>query len=326
MDVRYKKFSGRRSFGIEIEVSSSFSKPLISKIITSVSKKEVVISRFCKSSNKTAWNIKPDASCGTEITSYIANTNDIPDILDVVRTLQDTGVKVTDNCGFHIHVEVKNLNVKQISSIVAHWMKIEDIFLETVPVRRRENMYCKSWKKVDPELFGPVGQFLYRTKLFNGSEFWDFIKPESPYTIQCQKRRTTLNIVNYAAYIDGIFYRPTLELRLPESTLNADDVECWIIMFINFINNCKNKEMPKDLTTCNINEFFEVLGLKGGADEILSPKLTKVKFWLLDRILQYTYSFNLFKNVIELYNRLVFPYFSVRKVKNEFSHTMVKNI
>jgi hypothetical protein len=183
-------------------------------------------------------------------------------------------------CGFHIHADGADLSEEQVGTITAYWLKIESIFGMSLPSRRRSNDFCRNLRSraVWPVSLG---------KRYTARELWDTIKPEDLSSWDNPGRRATLNLVNYAR---GVwfpqFQRKTLELRWPEEHLQGRDVENWIRLFLHFIETAKDRPMPSDLNSANLEEMLGYLGLhhEGKTFCVLSKELMEVKTWFLERL------------------------------------------
>lgn len=286
-----KKFSNRK-FGVELEVGSEISKFEIAKYIEVVSKRSVSISKYSKSVNNTNWHVKEDASCGLvkfqpgiEIASFVASgIGDLVEIMNVSDVLLSKNVKVNNNCGLHIHVNINDFTIEQTTVMLARWVKIENLMKNILPERRVKNKFCRFLSK---------RKKYKKDKLYSVSEFWNIMNPISEDLIyrsnyeEMMNRRVSLNIYNYAEAIrfpDDILSRKTVELRLPEGTLNSENISNWVKIFVNFVDSCIDKKMPNNLRALSkLDQMFEYLGLDGE----LSAGLKKAKEWILKRIVEF---------------------------------------
>lgn len=299
--IKYKKFDSQRRFGVELEVGNEVKKKEVQAAIKTVSELDVYVSGYSLSSNNGYWHVKDDASCGkrgragpkgVEIASFIASgIKDIDHISSVAKKLQEVGCKVNQYCGLHIHAEAVDLNILQMASIVAHWIKIEHILSLSLPDNRIGNHYCQY--VIDPDSFFSVknGNVIARNKAYDPQTFWNIICPENISFYNNPERRMNLNLVNFArAKQAATLARGTVELRWPEGTLQDLDIRCWIRLFINFIENCKNRPMPKNLKSCDLREALELLGLHHDESNffVLSKGLHETKSWFLNRILYFS--------------------------------------
>ena len=52
--------------------------------------------------------------------------------------------KIDDRCSLHVHVEVADCSMREISSILSWWIKCEGVFIDSVPANRKRNRFCES--------------------------------------------------------------------------------------------------------------------------------------------------------------------------------------
>lgn len=266
-------------------------KSRVSNIIKNFSDKQVVCTGYKLSSNNDYWHVKDDSTCGVfgkngpkgvEVASYVAEgVEDIDHISFVGRMLSLSGCKTNANCGYHIHVEIKDFDVNNAGILLGRWLKIEPWIENMVSFQRRNNKYCRS---------------LHSLRSFDKNNFWKpqdlfiLFAPKNLSTFENEERRVCLNLVNYVKYV--LFPncpnpRGTLELRFPEGTLDYNEIKNWLYFFINFIESCKNKEMPSNLVPCsNIDEFLSFSGLSHQGDSfyIFSKELFDTRNWVLQRL------------------------------------------
>ncbi len=283
--VNYIKFSTKRAFGIELEVSKNVT---INKLVDAVRmadpKRECHSSNsYCQDQGNNYWHVKFDRSCGTkaneggwEVASYKASgAKDLVKISEMGDVLKKAGAQINDNCGYHIHVEIADFQANQAATLVANWMKIEHIILEILPKSRRNNPYCKTLRELKP---------VTSAQSVDAAQFWPRVRPMS---FDNSERRSSLNMCNYAL---GGAAKRTAELRLPEGTLDPKEIKNWARFFIHFVNFSKKQAFPGNVApAANLREAMRILGLHGEDPYfILSHGLYETKHWFLSRILQYS--------------------------------------
>lgn len=292
--VDYRKFSSQRRFGIELEFGNTISKTKVKSVIKAISPVPVTVTRYQPSVNNNFWHVKSDATCGplgrlgpkgVEVASFIGRgIADLQHIADVAVELSQSGCKVNDNCGLHIHADAADLSVKQVGNLLAYWFKIERCLQFSLPERRRDNEYCKLLgSKIQVPKYLPV--------LSSPENFYCLASPTNLGYFENQDRRVNLNLVNYArATLYGSDARKTIELRWPEGTLESADVKCWTRLFLHFIETCKNRAFPVNLAPASLPEMLVYLGLgqEGSTFSILSEGLLDTKTWLLERFVKYS--------------------------------------
>ncbi|RTK97725.1 MAG: hypothetical protein EKK64_00490 [Neisseriaceae bacterium] len=284
-----ESFEIKRRFGIEIELGEEVSKETVSNFFSEKSFHASKADIYRPSCNNDFWHIKDDATCGTmgrqgpkgvEVASYVAKSFfDLENICDLISELPTLGCKVNKNCGFHIHADCQDLTKSQVAVVTAFWIKIESCLKYSVPLSRRNNRYCA--------MLGPKLKIKTLQRFPDAELFYNFCCPKDIGFFENKERKVNFNLVNYArACHYGTSSKKTLELRWPESTLNKNDIKNWTILFLNFIENCKFKEIPDNFFDLNLNETLDILGLNSDFEEI-----KQLKIWLLKRFSKYTSAF-----------------------------------
>jgi len=297
MKVQYKSFDAKRRFGVELEVSNNVDSNQIKSAILKATRREVVVSGgWTQTTGNDFWHIKKDSTCGPlshlqkdyswEIASFVASGHkDIKEICNVSKQMVEAGVVTNQNCGFHIHAEVKDCNALDVAVLLAYWIKIEPMICFLVSSKRLNNKHCKLWSKVKK---------INKKFKYQPNDFWDLIKPTDFSPHENIQRKVSLNLINLASAInhetnfgEDTYNRKTLELRLPDGTLDGDEIQNWIRLFLMFIDSNKNRTMPDDLCPIyDINLFLEIVGLSHHEEfYLLSKSLTKTKLWILSKIM-----------------------------------------
>jgi hypothetical protein len=297
--IHYKNFDSQRRFGVELELGDDVKKKAVHVAIAEASSRKVFVSKYALTSNNQYWHVKDDATCGrkgrfgpkgVEVASFIGSgVSDLDHISDIAVHLAKVGCKTNDNCGLHIHAEVVDLTIDQISTIVAYWVKIEHVLSMILPIRRYHSEYCKF-------IFSPFLHVIdknstaYRQQRYSSDEFWRIVTPKNFSLFENNDRRYNLNLVNVARSLENNSqYRKTIELRWPEGTLDPIDIKCWVRLFISFIENCKDKPMPENLQTCTLREAIGYLGVGHSKNKflILCAELHEMKTWFCERIIKF---------------------------------------
>jgi len=296
--VRHNEFSSLRRFGVELEIGDEIKKKTVQTAISNKSKYKVFCSKYALTSNNNYWHVKDDATCGrsgrlgpkgVEVASFIGSgVDDLNHVTEIASHLSSIGCKVNQNCGLHIHAEVVDLTTEQIAVIVAYWIKIEMLLSMILPLSRYQNEYCKF-------LFSPFLAVLYKNGAVNRGDkydpmdFWQRIVPKNLSLFENTDRRFNLNLVNVARSIEiNSSNRKTLELRWPEGSLNEEDIFGWVVLFISFIETCKDLKMPDDLYQCDLRQVFNFLGIghKKNSFLILGAHLHRMKSWMCEKIVK----------------------------------------
>lgn len=277
--VKYVNFASKRSFGIELEVNQKVSSADLVKIVLAADPKHKVMhsTTYVQDYNNNYWHVKFDRSCGDikdqggwEIASYKASGyKDIINMGKVTDALKKAGVVVNDNCGFHIHAGIPDLNTNKLTSLLAHWVKIEPIIIESLPKHRKNNKYCRLLSSK------------YDYSIVSQKMFWDLVRPRN---FDNADRRVSLNI---CGYVQG--NRETIELRLPECSLSGSDVKNWIRFFVHFVDSVIDKTMPINFDPVDLFGTMKIVGLHNEDPFfILSKALRETKLWFMKRIIDYS--------------------------------------
>lgn len=288
--VQYVKFVTKRCFGIELEVNKKVSlDTLVNAVRLADKEKECVgTNHYQQDAGNHYWHCKFDRSCGNnpmeggwEVASYKASgADDLVKISEMGTVLQKAGAEVNDNCGYHIHVEIADFKPDQAACLMAYWMKLEHMILEILPKGRRKNPYCKLLSET--KLVG-------NRYLADAATFWAKVRPTS---YENSERRVALNMCNYALNTHN---KRTVELRLPEGTLDPVDIKNWARMFIHFCNYCKKAKWPGNVASVTtLRDALTILGLHNEEPFfILSKGLWETKAWFLNRAIKYSNKKNL---------------------------------
>lgn len=296
MNIFCKKFTSSRSFGVELEIGNEVSPQTITSIIANSSKIPVKNNLYKSSINNNFWDVKMDGSCGKstdefgineggyEITSFKAcGIKQLQHICSVVRKIKKIGVKVNNNCGMHVHVDIQDFSENDIGRLIQAWICVEKVVLLAVPRRRRWNKYCMP--------------FCYNQKMLidqnsDPLDVWNHYKPSHILSHSNIDRRKTMNLVNYTRYLKiKNFKRPTVEFRFPEGTMSAVSVKNWVRLLVNFVTNIKNNKIDLDnIHKFNFEDNLYILGLGHSKNSfnILSRGMRETKIWFLNRILRYS--------------------------------------
>jgi hypothetical protein len=148
------------------------------------------------------------------------------------------------------------------------------VILEILPKHRKNNTYAKPMAKI----------FDYPlNKHYTWEEFWVRVRPQG---LDNASRRVALNLCNYCHWHAN---RRTVELRLPEGTLEGKEVKNWIRFFLTFVDNVRKMPFPESLEQVGVYDAMKIIGLHGeNPFLILSKGMRDTKMWFMKRILTYS--------------------------------------
>jgi len=167
--------------------------------------------------------------CGDNASSY--NSDDCVELVSPILTsMHSNGLKaitddlesgpVTDSAGIHVHVEVKDLTVKQLMQLTLAYDRIEPII--EASYRRTERGYCK---------------------LRDSYELLDVVRHNrtvtSPRDIRAGDRYVTLNLLALRAH-------GTVEFRAMGPVYNYDYLVRWAMFAREMVNTIANGATAKD--------------------------------------------------------------------------------
>lgn len=176
------------------------------------------------------------------------------------EALGRSSAAVTTECGFHVHVDARDLTYRALQRLVALYSHVEPALFEMVPRSRRENRFCqrcgprflqrgiaaaldeaatKSPKRAKTALIKAVYEENIEDRY--GEERFE------------ARKGAKYDDARYAALnLHSWFYRGTIELRLAAGTTNATKVVNWAILFASLLDWAASNtdadlaKLPKD--------------------------------------------------------------------------------
>jgi len=206
-----------RSFGIEIECKGITMEAALAAIHA--------VGVFCNIENynhetRSEWKIVTDASVsgGFEVVSPILSGNEgLAEVQKVSDALVSAGATVEKDCGFHVHVDARDLNGLTIANILTRYAKYETQIDAFMPKSRRENnnRFCAS----------VVGL---------ASRFQNLGMDASNRSVagMVSNRYYKLNLCSFVRH-------GTVEFRQHSGTVEARKMIPWILFCVNFVETSK---------------------------------------------------------------------------------------
>lgn len=283
-------FNSNRRFGSELEIlafdgknrpsGGEHDKPAgtdyVIALVKANSDENVTWKIYEHTHNNEWWVVKPDSSCGLEIcTPIYRNWRGIRKVCQVVNAFrEDPLIKVDERCSVHVHIDVSDLSIEQLGSIVAMWVKCEAVFLDMVPPNRKANRYC---------------QFLCLRDIFDTD-------------VYLNPHETVLSIGDAKYYTANSWQwkkgnRKTLEFRIIEGEGCKDPylIKNWLRLILHFVEMAVNHPFPGPyrpgdqwswICMLDTADVLRVLGFYPGQYE-LSKGLTQTRNWMLARLQKY---------------------------------------
>ena len=151
-----------------------------------------------------------------------------------------------------------------------------------LPLHRINNPYCRLLTRVKRSSYSPLDT--YAPELF-----WSMMRPTDFSIHENRQKKVSLNLVNYSRCLSDYMNdgRMTVELRLPEGTLNGKEIKNWLRFFLLFVEKCKTAPMPSQVMPVKtIEEFLQFFDLVGNNEFfLLSKALYETKIWALNRFM-----------------------------------------
>jgi len=306
MLVEHRNFQSKRNFGVEFEVTATYSKQELGKFVDSFEAERGTHRMVVVEGGETGWNesvansywhVKYDSTCGPlgkkagektnpqhhgwEIASYVCSgVEDVLCVSKLAQFLSECRVLTNPNCGLHIHADTSDFTPLEMGVLYSHWLNVEDMILHSLPKHRKNNKYCKPISKK------------FRTKLpvLDPEKLWNTVKPTNFYLHENPQKKVAINAVGYAQGLQCPYHqRKTIELRLPECVLSEQYVQNWLFLFLHFIDTVKQRAFVDYSKICDtpLEEALWVLGLEekdGSKFILLGDKLFQLKCWFLERL------------------------------------------
>lgn len=225
--------------------------------------------KLLRHENGRTWTIKNDGSCGTEITSPIlfANMTTFNVLKDIIRQVRSglAGQRVIQrSCGFHVHIDIQDLNKTQIQNMMKIFQAFEPCLLSLQPRSRSNNNYCV-----------PLGTS------FNFNNFDPDDDMDGDYSDHTFDRlldhTSAINFQNF-------MYRGTIEIRYGAGTIHPLKIVNWIQILMVLIEIAKHINEPITLsrTEC-LDDMIDFMQSKPVKIPWLERRKSTLSQWMLQR-------------------------------------------
>ena len=240
-DYDYNMLS-KRKFGIEIEM-------------TGVTREQVLIalnkfginakSMGYEHTTRQFWKIVSDSSVtgatidmGFELVSPILEgKKGLDEIEKVSAALVEIGAEVDHTCGFHVHVDARDLDAIDLVWLVEQYSQHECSIDNIMPKCRKKNTYCDSIARN------------YKYLLEHFSAKTSFVEAKEILEKKIQENR--INASTILSFVGSSWYRRTklnlaplarqgtVEFRQHEGTVLASKIIPWVEFCVNFVEKSK---------------------------------------------------------------------------------------
>lgn len=217
-----------RKFGVEIEAVGVEASRVAQALRSAGIEAQV---QSYNHTTQACWKLVHDGSLYDERTSYtfelvsppLAGEAGFEQLRTVSRVLAELGVRVNRSCGFHVHVEVADLDDEALKRVVALAVRFERSMDKLVSKSRRgsRNQFCKSDRRTLARTRPQALQVLERCSTF----------AEMRSALRCD-RYHKLNLESYSRY-------RTVEFRQHNGTTDSDKMIPWIALCIGIVESAK---------------------------------------------------------------------------------------
>jgi hypothetical protein len=276
-----------RRFGIEMELNAfdGRNRPekkdelpkgidIVGDVVSQTLRTNVTVRHWEHTHNNENWVIKPDSSCGMEVCSpVLKGWSGLEQVVKCAEAFSAHPEIVSDKrCSLHVHVNVFDCSPAEVASIVAHWVKCEAVFMDSVPPNRKRSRYC--------QIVGMCDMF----------DTCDQPTPKEILQRMGQSKYFTLNNHHYSRE-----RRTTIEFRIAENAACTDPifVKNWARLVVHFCDQAKKLPLPGRYkegdpwsSFCWLDpiDVFKLLGFMPGQYD-LSPGLMQVRDWFIARMM-----------------------------------------
>jgi len=182
----------------------------------------------------TNWVLQQDASLHdrkvglpVEVSSPVLQWSSGKDSLrNMSRALKALDARITQTCGFHVHLDTQFLSAEVLRQFVLCWIKLEPLLLAAVPPSRRGGEFCLSitdsltHREVKSHIYAEVPMFRwFLKKAFNPNGKYHAIN------LPCKDRPHN-----------------TLEIRLHSGTVEEWKITRWLKFCLQLLDSCMAPE------------------------------------------------------------------------------------
>lgn len=198
------------------------------------------------------WKVVTDASVagGFEVVSPILEGDaGLAELMKVAQIIQECGATVNKECGLHVHVDARDMDLPQMKRVCKMWLKYENCFDSIQPASRKNNVYCQGITKK----FGTVEQgFKAIDNCISTRELRQVINSDQRYGDGYTSRYHKLNL-------ESLMRHGTVEFRQHAGTVDAIKIVNWVKLVANFVESATSAKGIKITGAGNFESFLKVV-------------------------------------------------------------------
>lgn len=153
-------------------------------------------------------NVTTDGSCGWEVRVLLPEENYEEPLINIMKVIKDLGHTADARCGTHVHFDMRNRDVKMVYE---NLFKTQKFLRKFVTRNRKNNRFC----------------------MMNKAETFD--------------KQMSLGDRYYSLNVQSFSRHKTLEVRMHQGTLDANELLPWIKLLLKVVNY--KTVVPKQVNT-----------------------------------------------------------------------------
>lgn len=249
-----------RSFGVEFElIQTSRGQAVREDVAAGIRDKGVACEvEGYNHTTRAHWKVVTDASIGYEngeLVSPILNGEAGLAEMDKALDAASNVAKVDTRCGFHVHVDVRDLSVAELKRVFKLWLLSEDALdCLIAPSRRGRAQWCAS--AVTAEHAADMNQ-----QTVEWCRRIDACNTKSELAMVFGGRYRKLNVTNVAS-------RGSIEVRAHQGTLNREKALHWVKLCVALVEAARQYKFvtprrSKQQGRARLTAVLDLLGVRG---------------------------------------------------------------
>ena len=147
-----------------------------------------------------------------------------------IGVLVRKNVKVNQSCGFHVHIDATNMDIKGLRNVLKSYANNEDIIDALMPTSRRgsNNTYCRSLARITPQM--TAAERVEKVKEFFAEVDRCQTVSELQAMVAARSRYVKLNLMAYSEH-------GSIEFRQHSGTVNRIKIVNWVTFCEAFVSH-----------------------------------------------------------------------------------------